>query len=211
VSGCPGDGEAHVDVCGLHVLIWRIDPAEGAGDLGRPRASAGRMVSAAMPRPHVQLVGELEGEFPRPLMQACRAQGRKREARDPALAAHVARNEPTAPVHREIGQADREVPAFAQPPLSADVEDLWSFAPAAGKGIHHDRNVPVDVGVDVPSEKLRQLRSELVRDLLGDVGAGIRPSVAAPVLTRAVGLVGDSSKRLARPSPAIESSRQSSS
>ena len=77
---------------------------------------------------------------------------------------------------RTVDEADREVAALLQHPFVADVEGLRGFASATGKRVHHDRHVPREGGVYVPSEKLRQLFGYL----LGVSGARISPSVTTP-------------------------------
>src|SRR5918999_1618968 len=89
-----------------------------------------------------------------------------------ALSARVGNDGLAAPVHGQIGQADREVPPLAQPPLAADIEDLRRLPAGAGEGVHDDRHLPRDADVHALGEELRQLRSELIGDLLGDVGGG---------------------------------------
>src|SRR5215204_6479955 len=79
------------------------------------------------------------------------------ESRNRAVGTHVGHDKLAAPVDGQIGQADCEIPALAQHPLMADVEDLWGLPVGACEGVHLNRHLPRDAIVNTPTEKLRQL------------------------------------------------------
>lgn len=76
----------------------------------------------------------------------------------------------SASVDREIGQTDREVPAFLPQPLLADVEDLGGVPVAAREGVYDDRDIPRYAAIDMPGEQVGKLGGEIPGDLLGDLG-----------------------------------------
>jgi hypothetical protein len=76
-----------------------------------------------------------------------------REPRDLARGAYVSHDEVPAPIDRQVGKADRQVPAFLPHPLVADVEDLGGLSVGARERVDDDRDVPGDAVVDVPTEK----------------------------------------------------------
>src|ERR671917_2620272 len=171
VPECPWGGEATVDVHGLHVLVWEIYPPEGSDRSPRLRTSSGKVVCSGLLGLLVKLLNELEGEFLRLRAQPNGAQGRQRETSHTALGAHISHDESAAPVDRQDGQAEGEVPALPKPPLAADIEYLWGLPVGASEGVYHDRYLPRDTSIDPLGEKLWQVRSELCGDLLWDIGS----------------------------------------
>ena len=171
----PRGGEAGVDVHRLHVLVWGIDPPEGAHETGGAWTSLKGGIRFGLMHLLVELLGEPEGGFSGPRTQPQRAHGGQREAGHAALGADVRRDEPPAPVDRQVRQAEGQVPALAQHLLPAFVQYLRCFPIGAGEGVHHYRHGPRDPPVDAPGKELGKLLGDLVGDLLGDVGGGYQP------------------------------------
>ena len=168
----PRGGEAGVDVHRRHVLVWGIDPPEGAHETGGPWTSLKGGIRFGLMHLLVELLGEPEGGFSGPRTQPQRAHGGQREAGHAALGADVRRDEPPAPVDRQVRQAEGQVPALAQHLLPALVQYLRRFPIGAGEGVDHYRHVPRDPPVDPAAQEIGQFGSQLLGDLLGDVGGG---------------------------------------
>ena len=168
----PRGGEAGVDVHRRHVLVWGIDPPEGAHETGGAWTSLKGGIRFGLMHLLVELLGEPEGGFSGPPTQPQRAHGGQREAGHAALGADVRRDEPPAPVDRQVRQAEGQVPALAQHLLPALVQYLRRFPIGAGEGVDHYRHVPRDPPVDPAAQEIGQFGSQLLGDLLGDVGGG---------------------------------------
>src|SRR5215211_3204052 len=189
----PRGSEAGVDVHRRHVLVWGIDPPEGAHDeTGGPWTSLKGDIRFGLMHLLVELLGEPEGGFSGPRTQPQRAHGGQREAGHAALGADVGRDEPPAPVDRQVRQAEGQVPALAEHLLPALVQYLRRFPIGAGEGVDHYRHVPRDPPVDPAAEEIGQFGSQLLGDLLGDVGGGYQSQrysaghehlLAVPVVT----------------------------
>jgi hypothetical protein len=168
----PRSGEAGVDVHRLHVLVWGIDPPEGAHETGGPWTSLKGGICFRLMHLLVELLGKPEGGFSGSRTQPQRTHGGQREAGHAALGTDVRRDEATAPVDRQVGEADGQVPALAQHLLPALVQYLRRFPIGAGEGVDHYRYVPRDPCVDPAAEEIGQFGSQLLGDLLGDLGGG---------------------------------------
>src|SRR5918998_1209718 len=99
-----------------------IDPPEGAHRTGEPWASLEGGIRFGHTNLLIKLFDEPEGGFSGPRTQPQRAHGGQREAGHAAVGADVRRDEPPAPVDRQGGEAEGQVPALAQHLLPALVQ-----------------------------------------------------------------------------------------